>query len=163
MIDGTPLVYDREIQLEDCPHIFLWNHSTRSIGKYVATVTRSVIRPCTDSAVAASAIASYLEWKALGSREWLEEQAAHYQTRRIGEEAEATAKARQARELAMRHEEHMTERGLSYKGVRTSTRQRRVANCWSCHSALSSTTDLECNACSWILCSCGACGCGRYM
>lgn len=37
----------------------------------------------------------------------------------------------------------------------------RLAHCWSCKQPLNSSTDLQCDGCSWIICSCGACGCGR--
>jgi len=36
----------------------------------------------------------------------------------------------------------------------------RSTHCYSCKSGIDSSTDLECVRCGWILCSCGACGCG---
>ena len=43
-------------------------------------------------------------------------------------------------------------------GVRFSN-NRRVTVCFKCHAGLDSWFDLECNACGWIVCWCGACGC----
>jgi hypothetical protein len=37
---------------------------------------------------------------------------------------------------------------------------RRTAHCWACQTNLDSQTDYKCNSCRWILCRCGACGCG---
>ena len=41
-----------------------------------------------------------------------------------------------------------------------SIQRDRQTHCYSCARTLSSFEDLSCSACNWILCSCGACGCG---
>lgn len=53
--------------------------------------------------------------------------------------------------------------GKQFAGLcqRSTRRNIRLTHCWHCHSKLDSTIDLECIACHWILCQCGACGCGR--
>jgi hypothetical protein len=38
--------------------------------------------------------------------------------------------------------------------------QHREAHCWRCKSPLDSDDDLACVICRWMLCECGACGCG---
>ena len=55
--------------------------------------------------------------------------------------------------------------GLEWKGVRSPSKDRevsrqRVAHCYLCKHPLDNTVDKECVACGWILCRCGACGCG---
>ena len=35
----------------------------------------------------------------------------------------------------------------------------RYTYCYRCHKALSTDYDVVCTQCSWIKCSCGACGC----
>ncbi len=55
--------------------------------------------------------------------------------------------------------------GLPYKETRaatgrSSTRVRKTW-CWNCKSDLDNRIQLECNDCGWIICECGACGCGR--
>ena len=44
-------------------------------------------------------------------------------------------------------------------------RKKRTTHCYDCKDPLNSFDDLSCKACKWILCSCGACGCGfeRYQ
>ena len=37
---------------------------------------------------------------------------------------------------------------------------RRVTHCYSCKRTLDNSLDIECKACAWIICPCGACGCG---
>ena len=60
------------------------------------------------------------------------------------------------------HREFLSLARRPYAGVRAPgrTKHRRVAHCYSCGSALDSATDIECVACGWIVCWCGACGCG---
>lgn len=37
----------------------------------------------------------------------------------------------------------------------------RTPHCYECSSRLNNEKDLECSRCGWIVCSCGACGCGH--
>lgn len=83
--------------------------------------------------------------------------------RRKEREQEAASAGREtAREamLAM-HRRRLESLGLEYRGVRPARAgYRRVTHCWSCKRHLDSSVDVECAVCGWILCRCGACGCG---
>ena len=61
-----------------------------------------------------------------------------------------------------RHRKKVIEAGKQYLGVRPARRAKhsRVAKCYSCKSPLDNSIDIECSSCGWILCTCGACGCG---
>lgn len=63
-----------------------------------------------------------------------------------------------------RHRAFLSRLGLLPPGIRESSTAsgRRMARCYSCRSALDSAANLECLACNWIICSCGACGCGFH-
>lgn len=39
-------------------------------------------------------------------------------------------------------------------------KMKRVTHCYSCKQTLDNSVNIECKACSWIICPCGACGCG---
>jgi len=70
--------------------------------------------------------------------------------------------------LEERHKLILQGLGLEWKGVRTPSKERapsrqRVTHCYLCKHPLDSTVDKECVACGWILCRCGACGCGYEM
>lgn len=62
-----------------------------------------------------------------------------------------------------KHAAHLERMGLSNPGVRKSNRPKahRIAHCWSCKEELDNHRELECAGCGWIICECGACGCGR--
>ena len=63
--------------------------------------------------------------------------------------------------IPMLHAERLRELGVSNEGVRPSSHPRRHhVQCYACHTGLDSAVDLECVRCGWILCNCGACGCG---
>lgn len=60
------------------------------------------------------------------------------------------------------HANFLAGKGLPAQDVRKTTRTRgnRLTHCYSCKVPLDSSVDIECTACNWIICSCGACGCG---
>ncbi len=65
--------------------------------------------------------------------------------------------------LSERHKLFLEKHGIVYRGVRERTQRflvRRITHCYSCKLDLDNAVDLECVACGWILCTCGACGCG---
>ncbi len=63
--------------------------------------------------------------------------------------------------LTEKHKEILARLGLPYKGLRPATpRHRRVTHCYACWQHLDNSVDVECVTCGWILCTCGACGCG---
>lgn len=67
--------------------------------------------------------------------------------------------------LEDRHKANLAFFGREWKGVRkvdttAAGHRHRVAQCWFCKGTLNNAVDLECVACGWILCQCGACGCG---
>ena len=37
---------------------------------------------------------------------------------------------------------------------------KETKQCYSCKEELDNSVDLECSNCGWIVCICGACGCG---
>jgi hypothetical protein len=66
------------------------------------------------------------------------------------------------RSVVVRHRLRFQRMGKKYSGIRKSNRRvPRETHCWSCKRTLTSEGFPECVECGWILCECGACGCGR--
>ena len=84
---------------------------------------------------------------------------AHDQVARYVEEQHRVASIKR-KEIEARHRQRLEGAGFIYKGVRQRTSQLRWTHCYSCKSLLTNATELECASCGWILCKCGACGCG---
>lgn len=155
--EGESLVYDPDFQISGCPHLFLWSTRDEDMGKYLAHLTRAKIKPHGNAELAAIYVERYLVWRRRYGDAWLQAEMNYYQVR---EEDEAEAR----KTPEERHKDRLAELGIEYKGTRPAVpgdRNHRVANCWSCHRGLDNSTDIECLACGWILCTCGACGCGR--
>ena len=60
------------------------------------------------------------------------------------------------------HQNFLKNRGLQYHGVAAKNLNKfhRVTHCYNCKDSLDNEIDSECTACRWIICECGACGCG---
>jgi len=63
-------------------------------------------------------------------------------------------------EITEKHSRFRTAKGLPPASLRSGTGKHRITHCYSCKVDLDSEVELECSACDWIVCSCGACGCG---
>lgn len=69
---------------------------------------------------------------------------------RLGKQRQKTLEA---------HKQFLKSRNFECHGVQVATaRQHRVTR--NCRGNLDNSVDLEGSACGWILCRCGACGCG---
>lgn len=167
-------MFDHEMQLEGCPHIFLWEATTCTMERYVAAIARVRVSAIKDSALVQQYSASYLDWKKVHGTSWRNAERNYYESRTRQEQGERESRVRKEeakREMLRlslmtpeeRHKERLEKMGLSYGGVRALTARRfpRLTHCYACKSALSSFTQSECVMCGWILCNCGACGCGR--
>ena len=59
------------------------------------------------------------------------------------------------------HQNYLTRVGQAPSQLRNSRISRmRSTKCYRCGAAIDSEFYLECAACGWIVCDCGACGCG---
>lgn len=180
---GAALVFDPEMQLLDCPHIFLWDVNTSNMERYIATMARAAMSTIKDGALIGQHTASYLDWKASHGTSWLNSERSYYGSRASRAFNETLDRLRksvphrhplseeeafsQALRLSLmtaeqRHKERLDRMGLFYGGVRALKmgRRQRNAHCYDCKEPLNSLAKFECEQCGWILCDCGACGCG---
>lgn len=60
------------------------------------------------------------------------------------------------------HKNFLSKLGLPEQRLRPRTinKANRIANCYVCRAPLNNAVEVECAECGWILCNCGACGCG---
>ncbi len=80
--------------------------------------------------------------------------------KKIEEERQELEKKQQ--EARINHQKRLVFLGLNYLGVSAKVfgKKHRTPFCWNCKKPLDNDIDEECNVCGWILCHCGACGCG---
>jgi hypothetical protein len=67
---------------------------------------------------------------------------------------------RERRSIVTAHGAFLHSHGLSNPGTRLGLGMRRITHCYNCKHHLDNAVDVECAACGWIVCRCGACGCG---
>lgn len=65
-------------------------------------------------------------------------------------------------ELRLAHDRFLLGVGKRNLGLQYSYKIHRVTHCYACKKPLDNSIDLECVACGWIICKCGACGCGWH-
>jgi hypothetical protein len=105
----------------------------------------------------------YLVWRERFGSFWMAEQIPYYESRRVVDAERQEAERIANLSLEEKHQERLARLGKEYRGVRPATSglgRRRVTHCYACLRELDNSADIECVACGWILCSCGACGCG---
>ena len=63
--------------------------------------------------------------------------------------------------LVAKHRRHMAQVGVPYRGMRKRVGENiRKTHCWKCKMPIDNAKFDECITCGWIICDCGACGCG---
>ncbi len=63
------------------------------------------------------------------------------------------------KEAMSNHARKFITRGLPPPQIIRSIKHHRTPNCYACHDHLDNRVNVECEACGWIICLCGACGC----
>jgi hypothetical protein len=66
-------------------------------------------------------------------------------------------------DIMRQHDTFLRDRGLGPARVVRTNAGHRVTHCYNCQDDLDNEIDFECERCGWIICSCGACGCGYTL
>ncbi len=174
---GEVVLFDPDMQIPNCVHMFLWNTEEREVDCYLSTfITSTLESEPNDSSQLQAYLSTYLAWKDKYLADWLATKRPYYASRAkeaADEEAKKiereknletlrTASSLAGQELAERHMDLVIKSGKPYRGLSRPTGgwRRRVTHCYTCHAHLDNSSDVECVSCGWILCHCGACGCG---
>ena len=84
------------------------------------------------------------------------------QRKREREQQIIKQKEYEASQITHMRQSYLSARKLHDQGIRpaSETSKHRIAHCWNCKTPLESGVNIECAGCGWIICKCGACGCG---
>ena len=79
-----------------------------------------------------------------------------------GDELKTTVAAELSELIKARHAAHLARQAEDEAARRMQKQVSRVRTpvCWNCHRQLDNRLSAECATCGWIICLCGACGCG---
>lgn len=152
------LLFDPTMQIENPDFVLLWDSGDEQMYRYARNFARKRLRPAKDVSAFDSTISRYLEWSR--SRDPITED---LRIRAWGQAPFYGVPKDFLSEITLKgkHEIILSGLGISYQGTRPTIKAKpRTAHCWLCRTALDNSIDIECVACGWILCACGACGCG---
>lgn len=154
-LDDTFYVYDAalqprpELRREDVVFVFLFPEI--EIRDFSASTLRRIARRANrlESEVALTA---YSSWRAVHL-------SAHVSA---FEHAESKRIEQTIKERLENHRAFLERLGVAPAGTRPRSIYKPPRNpfCYACYEDLDSTVEFECVACGWLICQCGACGCG---
>ena len=104
------VLYDPGFQMPDYPYLFLWEPTTRAMGRYSAEVAGRLLVPLQGPEASRTQfyIAAYQEWQEAHGEQWLsalrDEHGKWLNERRLAQEKEAQAHARREKEASERLE-----------------------------------------------------------
>lgn len=143
-------VYDPALVHDDPGMVYLFRVERRKIVEYPRDLARSAITAI-DESQRALAVDVYLKWH----REFGVTFVA------MDRQRKAALVEKKQQEAIARHIAYLRKHKKPYAGVtKESPKQHRATHCYKCQEGLDSSMHIECNACGWLFCYCGACGCG---
>lgn len=136
-VGGEAIVFAPELQKQtEFEWVYLWGYASGKVDRYHSAIARKSIRKIKDDELSKAILSAFMD----------------------------SSFAKNGKFLTGLHRNKIELLGLKYLGVsKSSNGPHRATHCWVCHSHLDNAVDLECNICKWILCTCGACGCGRRI
>lgn len=148
--DAGVFVYDEAIQPASPDRIILFDVERKALALYERAEAKPKLRRLREASAIEEARQKYEKWRTFYSST-------------IPNITAGSPNQFPLSALEERHKRFLELREKPFLGTRERSTYLppRAAHCWSCHQPLDSTINLECVACGWILCACGACGCGR--
>lgn len=147
---GAMWLYDPSLQHDDPNMIYAYYVDRDEMREYQKDHVKKMLSTVKDSSRDV-AVQKYLVWLEKHGIGFVERERKRKQIE--GEE-------RQKRAIE-RHKEYLLKHGKEYSGItQGSIKNHRVTHCYSCKAELDSSLHIECNTCNWLICYCGACGCG---
>jgi hypothetical protein len=146
------LIFDPSWRNESSNFVLFWDANSLGFALYPATMARKRIRKAATD-VASVAISCFDKWVDSYGSKLSDLSQVRREAKLFALDGDLT--------LDERHEKHLIRFGVPYRRSQKTTMARfRTTHCWACKQSISTTTDHQCLTCAWILCNCGACGCG---
>lgn len=153
----TPWLSDELIQHEDPSMIYLFDIGKKVMTEHSKQFARQVLRPV-NKEQAKEAVSEYIKWYGINGAAFIEHDKERRQRLMQYRNEEAEKKRNKA---IQNHKDYLARHGKEYKGIRlTEFGGRRVTHCYACQKNLDSSIHIQCESCNWLICYCGACGCG---
>lgn len=168
---GTVWVFDKSMPHFDETMAYVFSVSTGTVTAYPRATLRTMLVP-QDPSKWQVAVDAYLKWREGSQQQFLETEK-NDAPDRIAWLAGADERSHEAREnqrlkdktrlkeVEAKHCAYLDRYSKPNLGVKEfESIDGRSSVCHRCKSPVQAQGSLQCNACGWIICSCGACGCG---
>jgi hypothetical protein len=156
-VDGDILVFDTTESDPTAARLAFYSLTQFRVRTFPRSIVAEHIRPVADEARAQKLADEYARRDEL--------QQAHTEAQeRERASAAADQVERQRAHIVALHRDFVQHHEVEYAGVQPSAEskpRRRLLSCRECGIALDDLLGLACGACNGVLCSCGACSCGK--
>ena len=154
---GALIVFDPKLQVAEHEWVNLYSLSVNGIRPFERSIVREKIRRASPSEHEL-ALRAYAEWSLNDNGAFI---AGELLTKAQEEKNSASDPLLSEQQSRIeRHKEFLEKLGKTGHAKLIEPRSNRATHCYVCKSNLSSKSNLECTNCSWLICKCGACGCG---
>lgn len=152
---GAIIVYDPSAQLNTNENLYIYSVNRKVMRQFDRDELRSIAKSI-HGQERIEAFAIYAEWKKDNFESFLQTEPLRVieESRRIEAEEE---------NLKENHRKKLIELGFDpdeFTAKKVAPKRHRVTHCYNCKKGLDNKLFFECTACQWIICTCGACGCG---
>lgn len=142
---GAIVVFDHSIEIDGIDNLFGYVPARDLMRQFELNqkdATHLVLGEEKDNA-----ICKYMAWKKKNVASYIDSQKERLESKK--------------QRAIQKHKDYLNKIGKTYSGVNLkTTKVHRVTHCYSCKEKLDSDFHIECNACKWLICECGVCGCG---
>ena len=154
---GALILYDPKLQVAGHEWVNLYSVNQDAIRPFERSVVREKIRRASHTEHD-EALRAYQAWALTDNGSFI---AAELLTKEKEEQQRlSNSPTNDQQKQITKHREFLSELGKTGDARVVESRRHRATHCYSCKCGLSSTSNLECTSCNWLICKCGACGCG---
>jgi hypothetical protein len=145
-------LFDNTFKIEGIDQLFGYASSCNHMQQFDINSTEIHRNPHVSDLEKKESIMKYREWRCAEGDTYIKEQL----------ELEELFKNRQKnKEIVAKNQKYLEKIGKIFWGVKVnSTKEHRNTHCYLCKKTLDSSSHIECSVCGWLICECGACGCG---
>ena len=148
------VVFDPTLQLPNHPQIYVYSVQRGVVRQFDPAELRAMVKTI-QGVEREAAVSAYHQWRTQNGEHFLRNEPLRLEgeNRRVKTEEERIREAHRQKLIALGMDP------TSVTNLAVAPREHRVTHCYSCKRSLDNRVFLECSACNWIICGCGACGC----
>lgn len=154
---GALILYDPKLQMAGHEWVNLYSKNKDGVRPFERSVVREKIRRASP-AEQEQALRAYAEWEQKDNGAFVASELLEKEKKERKRTSDLLFNENQIR--IERHKEFLGKSGKTGEAIVVESRNNRTTHCYSCKCNLSSNSNLECTTCHWLICECGACGCG---